>query len=96
MPRRPACLLEQNRRTYYGLTKEAILSDEQLEALVKRSVKHSPNSFNMQQSRAVLLTGAAHEKLWDVVTEAWNKGQEDEGECNDTDYPRCVVEVPSW
>lgn len=50
----------------------------------------------MQQSRAVLLTGAAHEKLWDVVTEAWNKGQEDEGECNDTDYPRCVVEVPSW
>ena len=66
------------------------MSDEQLEALVKRAVKHSPNSFNMQQSRAVLVTGAAHDKLWDVVTEAWNKGIEDEGKCTCVELPEGI------
>lgn len=68
----------ENRRTYYALSNEAILTDEQLTALVQRAVKHSPTSFNMQQSRAVLVTGKAHQRLWDVVTEAWNREEKDE------------------
>ena len=57
----------QNRRSYYGLKAESPLSDEQLLALVQRAVKFAPNSFNMQQSRAVLITGKKHTELWDMI-----------------------------
>jgi predicted oxidoreductase (fatty acid repression mutant protein) len=49
----------------------------------------------MQQSRAVVLTGAAHERLWDVVTEAWNKGVEEEGEFSSM-IPLANHGLPSW
>lgn len=70
----------QNRRTYYGLKKESPISDSELEAIIKRCVKHSPNSFNMQQSRAVLVTGKHHDQLWDKVAEISDKNTPDEGE----------------
>lgn len=70
----------QNRRTYYGLKKESPISDAEIEAIVKRSVKHSPNSFNMQQSRAIVLTGKHHDLLWDKVIEASDKNSKSDGE----------------
>ncbi|EIW73289.1 hypothetical protein M231_03608 [Tremella mesenterica] len=64
----------ENRRSYYGIKAESPLTDEQLVALVGRAVKHAPNSFNMQQSRAVVLTGKAHAELWEKVLETNLKG----------------------
>lgn len=49
----------------------------------------------MQQSRAVVLTGAAHERLWDVVTEAWNKGVEEEGKYSSV-ISLAIHDLPSW
>jgi predicted oxidoreductase (fatty acid repression mutant protein) len=72
-------LTYQNRRSYYGIKKECPISDAELEAIVKRCVKHSPTSFNMQSSRAVLLTGKHHELLWEKIAELSDKNTEDEG-----------------
>jgi predicted oxidoreductase (fatty acid repression mutant protein) len=53
------------------------LSDEQLQKLVEDAVMHAPTSFNMQQSRAVLVTGDMHQKVWDTVTECQTKTFDD-------------------
>ncbi|WVW81736.1 hypothetical protein I302_103732 [Kwoniella bestiolae CBS 10118] len=72
----------ENRRSYYNLTKESPLSNDQLKSLVEKAVKFAPTSFNGQQSRAVLVTGKKHEEVWDAVLKAYigtlggNKEQE--------------------
>ncbi|KAK8845438.1 hypothetical protein IAR55_006151 [Kwoniella newhampshirensis] len=62
-----------NRRTYYGLTNKSTLTNDQLKTLVQTAVKHAPTSFNGQQSRAVLVTGSHHIKLWETVLENYLK-----------------------
>ncbi|ORY34346.1 Nitroreductase-like protein [Naematelia encephala] len=57
----------ETRRTNYALKAESTISDEALKALVERAVKHSPTSFNMQEARAVLVTGKAHKEIWELV-----------------------------
>lgn len=46
----------------------------------------------------MVLTGAAHERLWDVVTEAWNKGVEEEGKYLSTisTWRTSTCPVRSW
>ena len=70
----------QTRRTIYQLTNKSPLSDAQLQTLVEDAVKHAPTSFNMQQSRAVLVTGDMHHKVWDSVIENYTKSFKDDGE----------------
>ncbi|WRT63666.1 uncharacterized protein IL334_000589 [Kwoniella shivajii] len=73
----------ENRRSYYNITKESPLSNDQLKELVEKSVKFAPTSFNGQQSRAVLVTGKKNEELWDTILKGFkptlggDKGQED-------------------
>ena len=55
------------RRTIYALGNRVTHSETQLTALIKDAVKHSPSSFNSQSSRAVILFGEQHHKLWDIV-----------------------------
>lgn len=57
----------KNRRTQYALGKNIPLSFAQVEQLVKDAVRESPSAFNSQSSRAVILFGAEHEKLWDSI-----------------------------
>ncbi|WWC85758.1 uncharacterized protein L201_000624 [Kwoniella dendrophila CBS 6074] len=57
----------EHRRSYYGITKESPLSNEQLKELIEKSVKHTPTSFNSQSSRAVLVTGKKNADLWDLI-----------------------------
>jgi Predicted oxidoreductase related to nitroreductase len=57
----------ENRRSHYSLIAESPLSDEELQQLIGHSVKHAPSAFNSQSSRVVLLKGAEHKKLWDIV-----------------------------
>ncbi|CAD6576645.1 MAG: hypothetical protein TREMPRED_001738 [Tremellales sp. Tagirdzhanova-0007] len=61
----------ENRRSHYQLSNKSTLSDDQLVALVQRAVKHCPNAFNIQESRAVIVTGEQHRKLWEKVLETW-------------------------
>ncbi|EUJ17464.1 nitroreductase family protein [Listeria aquatica] len=57
----------KSRRSIYALDKNVSLSQDEIEEIVKEAIKHSPSSFNSQTSRAVLLFGENHDKLWNIV-----------------------------
>ncbi len=59
----------QNRRSYYAIGKEKVLSDEEIIRLIEDAVKYAPTAFNSQSARAVVLLGAEHEKLWNETME---------------------------
>lgn len=63
----------KNRRTIYGISKESPISDERINEIVRQSVNYAPSAFNSQSSRAVVLLGAQHDKLWDIVKETLRK-----------------------
>lgn len=57
----------RNRRTFYLISNEKIVSYERIIDIVNDAVKYTPSAFNSQTARIVLLMGEQHEKLWDVV-----------------------------
>lgn len=57
----------RNRRTYYSIGKEKIVSENKILEIVNNAVKYTPSSFNSQSSRAVVLLNENHEKLWEIV-----------------------------
>lgn len=54
----------QPRRTIYNLTKDIPISDEDVVEIVRAIVDTIPSSFNSQTTRAIVLFGKNHEKLW--------------------------------
>lgn len=62
-----------DRRTFYGISKEAVVSDERIKEIIDHAVKHTPSAFNSQSARVVLLLGRQHDKLWDITKEALRK-----------------------
>jgi uncharacterized protein len=63
----------KERRSIYALSKETPISDAQIKEIVEAAVLHSPTSFNSQSSRAVVLLGDKHDKLWDITAETLRK-----------------------
>lgn len=63
----------KKRRSIYALGDNLPQSTEEIFSLVKEIVKESPTSFNSQTQRVVLLTGAAHKKLWEITETALKK-----------------------
>lgn len=63
----------KNRRSYYSITSESPVSDDKIKELVEFAVMHSPTPFNSQSGRVVLLLGAEHKKLWEIVRETLRK-----------------------
>ncbi|TJX13520.1 nitroreductase family protein [Tissierella creatinini] len=61
------------RRSYYGISKEKVVSDERIEEIVKHAVFYTPTAFNSQSGRVILLLNKEHDKLWDMVMEALRK-----------------------
>ncbi|WP_017416402.1 nitroreductase family protein [Clostridium tunisiense] len=62
-----------DRRTFYGISKETVVSKERIEEIINHSVKHAPSAFNSQSTRVVLLLEEHHDKLWDMIKEALRK-----------------------
>lgn len=62
-----------DRRSYYGISKEAVASDDRIKEIIEHAVKHTPSAFNSQSARIVLLLGKEHDKLWDITMEALRK-----------------------
>lgn len=56
-----------DRRSFYQLSDESTISDSRLEELVQKVLLATPSAFNTQSSRIVVLLGAEHRKLWDIV-----------------------------
>ncbi|MDQ0228346.1 nitroreductase family protein [Metabacillus niabensis] len=63
----------KERRSYYAINKDVQVTDEKIKEIVEFAVKHTPSSFNSQSARIVVLTGEAHDKLWDITTETLRK-----------------------
>ncbi|MGC4376622.1 nitroreductase family protein [Fictibacillus sp. Mic-4] len=63
----------KDRRSIYGISKEAVVSDERIQEVIEHAVKHTPSSFNSQSARVVLLLGEQHDKLWDITKETLRK-----------------------
>ncbi|WP_038325256.1 nitroreductase family protein [Caproiciproducens sp. R1] len=59
----------KKRRSYYAISKEKVLSDEEIVSLVEDAVKYTPSAFNSQSARTVILFGKEHDKLWDTTME---------------------------
>ncbi|ASR47835.1 nitroreductase family protein [Paenibacillus kribbensis] len=57
----------KERRSYYGISKEQVISDQKIQEIVEEAVKYTPTSFNSQTSRAVVLLGEQHDKLWNIT-----------------------------
>jgi predicted oxidoreductase (fatty acid repression mutant protein) len=63
----------KDRRTFYGISKEAVVSDDRIKEIVDEAVKYTPSSFNSQSARVVLLLGDHHDKLWEITKAALKK-----------------------
>lgn len=63
----------KHRRTYYSITNQSPVSDEEIERIVNLAVTHVPSAFNSQSTRVVLLLGENHKKLWHIVKETLQK-----------------------
>ncbi|KZT41290.1 Nitroreductase [Sistotremastrum suecicum HHB10207 ss-3] len=55
------------RRTIYTISNETTIPDSKIVEIVQHAVKHVPSSFNSQSSRAIVLFGDAHTKVWDIT-----------------------------
>ena len=45
----------KQRRTYYSITNQSPISDQEIECIVNMTVRHVPSAFNSQSTRVVLL-----------------------------------------
>ena len=63
----------KHRRTYYSITNQSPISDQEIECIVSTVVRHVPSAFNSQSTRVVLLLGESHKKLWKIVKDALKK-----------------------
>lgn len=63
----------KERRTIYGISKDIKVSEDRIKDIVEFAVKYTPTAFNSQTARLVVLTGEAHNKLWDITTETLKK-----------------------
>ncbi|GIO54891.1 MULTISPECIES: nitroreductase family protein [Paenibacillus] len=57
----------KRRRSIYTISKQNVTTDERIQEIVEDAVKHAPSSFNSQTSRAVVLLGSNHDRLWDIT-----------------------------
>jgi uncharacterized protein len=57
------------RRTFYGLSKDKVVSNERIQEIVNDAVKYTPSAFNSQSARVVVLFGEQSDKLWNITKE---------------------------
>ncbi len=62
--------LQQQRRSIYAIGKNVTLDKSVITDLIQKAVREAPSSFNSQSSRAVILFGDAHHKVWDMALDA--------------------------
>ena len=58
------------RRTFYGIGKDAVTTDEVIKEVIEQAVMHTPSAFNSQSVRVVLLLEKHHDKIWNITSEA--------------------------
>lgn len=59
----------RNRRSLYSISSESTIDDARIEKILESAILHTPSPYNIQHARVVLLFGAHHLRLWDIVME---------------------------
>ena len=57
----------KTRRTHYAISKDPVITEDQIQEIVSEAVKHTPSAFNSQSARVVVLFGEHHNRLWDII-----------------------------
>ena len=63
----------ETRRSVYALDKNLPVGKDEIVRIAEHAVKHTPSAFNSQSTRAVVLFGAEHDKLWDIAAQELEK-----------------------
>lgn len=61
----------KKRRSHYHLNKDLPLSQDRLLEIIREVSLLSPDAFNAQSPRVVVLFGQQHDELWDLVDESF-------------------------
>ncbi|MFH5836813.1 nitroreductase family protein [Proteiniclasticum sp. C24MP] len=61
------------RRSHYALDKKEIVSRDRIEEIINQAVVNAPSAMNAQSSRVVVLFGAQHDRLWNIVQDTLKK-----------------------
>jgi len=48
-----------DRRSFYGINKEVVISDERIKDIIEHAIKHTPSALNSQSTRVILLLDKA-------------------------------------
>ena len=59
----------KKRRSYYSISDQSPVSDEEIEDILKECLLYVPSAFNSQSTRVVLLLHDNHKKLWEITKE---------------------------
>jgi len=57
----------KDRRSYYGISKESVASDERIQEIIRDAVTYTPSPFNSQSARVLVLLGAQHNAFWEIT-----------------------------
>jgi predicted oxidoreductase (fatty acid repression mutant protein) len=57
------------RRTIYNIGKNVNVQSQEMDQLIRQTVRLSPSAFNSQSSRVVNLFGESHQNFWNIVKE---------------------------
>lgn len=63
----------EHRHSYYALSPESPISDEEIQKILETVLESAPSANNSQTTRLVLLLGEDHKKLWNIVRETLRK-----------------------
>jgi uncharacterized protein len=70
--------LTAQRRSIYNIGDKLPHSHAEVTKLIEEAIRQCPSSFNVQSSRAVILYGAEHKKVWEIVKAALKKVTKEE------------------
>lgn len=57
------------RRSIYNINKDIKVSEEEILNVIETIAVYTPSAFNSQSQRTVVLLGAKHDQLWEIVKE---------------------------
>jgi len=63
----------KKRRSYYGISKDEVVTRERITEIVNYAVTNAPSAFNSQSGRVILAFGEEHDKLWNFTKDTLRK-----------------------
>lgn len=60
----------EDRRTYYAISKDSVVPDDDILKIIHHAVRYAPSAFNSQSARLLVLLGDEHDKVWEITKDA--------------------------